>query len=173
MDVLALAKQFVCRLIAATLGTTVSIAEKLLPSRPDWVERINVLAEQLRQAGTPPSERADAGATGGGGDPAGPADMARLLAAYETLWAFAQSLQVRGVGFDDKFCDRIKSDWTMPTLISYLRAVDVGLQRDAAKAQLEAAARLAGKPPPDAVGDIVPATPGATPHGRPRAEALH
>ncbi|MBM3488825.1 MAG: hypothetical protein FJX67_19695, partial [Alphaproteobacteria bacterium] len=150
MDVLALARQFVCRLIAATLGTTVSIVEKLLPSRPDWVERIDVLAGQLRAAGAAAGAADGAAKKAGDNDPVPSADTARLLAAYETLWAFVQSLQVRGVGFDEKFCDRIKRDWTLPTLISYLRAVDVGLQRDAAKAQLEAAALLAGTPPPEA-----------------------
>jgi len=39
------AKRFVVSVIAAALQATVAVVERMLPFRPDWLERIDILAD--------------------------------------------------------------------------------------------------------------------------------
>ncbi|MEX2453365.1 MAG: hypothetical protein WD470_01600 [Rhodospirillaceae bacterium] len=48
MDFYALARQFVCSIIAASLSLTVAVVEKMLPQRPEWLEKIALLEAQFR-----------------------------------------------------------------------------------------------------------------------------
>jgi len=44
MNLLDQAKHIVCSIIAVALAMSVATVEALLPSRPDWLERVNQLA---------------------------------------------------------------------------------------------------------------------------------
>ena len=48
MDFMEAAKRIFCSIIAVALSMTVAAAQALLPSRPDWVERVEHLAIELR-----------------------------------------------------------------------------------------------------------------------------
>ena len=44
------AKEFVLTVIAVALQATVAVVERMLPYRPDWIERIDILVAELRAA---------------------------------------------------------------------------------------------------------------------------
>lgn len=147
-----LAKRLVCSIIAVALSTTVTIVEGLLPLNPQWLERVAHLAAHLRAVG---AGRAvpDAGTNGeaahAGSDDAAPPDrhdevhedLQRILAAYQQLWDFVQGLKASGLALDDEFMEKVEREWSVSTLLSYLRTADKTLQDGAAEAQ-SAAARI-------------------------------
>ncbi len=53
MDVYAAAKRMVCNIIAVALSMTVASVEALLPSTPQWVERVDQLAAQMQSIAHP------------------------------------------------------------------------------------------------------------------------
>ena len=147
-----LAKRLVCSIIAVALSTTVTIVEGLLPLNPQWLERVSHVAAQLRaigkgragQGAEPDTEGDDAES-----DPDSPPvhadevheDLQRILAAYQQLWDFVQGLKASGLALDDDFMEKVEREWSVSTLLSYLRTADKTLQDGAAEAQA-AAARL-------------------------------
>lgn len=140
MDFRELAKGIVCNIIAVALSMTASAVQGLLPFRPDWGERVEELAMHFR----------DVASGGKVEDPDDPSsattglpkfsgavtetEQQKLLVAYNHLWQFTQNLKSDGLGLDDQFCERIEEEWTVTTLLSYLRNADRALQDHAAKA---------------------------------------
>lgn len=146
MNFVDTAKSIVCSVIAVALAMSVAAVEALLPSRPDWLERVNQLVVHLRiiasgdqQAeepvcGAPQSSEADSDS-----QPMAPAiDSDRLLMAYNQLWQFVHGVRSDGLSLDDKFCERVEQEWTVATLLSYMRNADRSLQEKAG-ASLESA----------------------------------
>lgn len=154
MSLYELAKQIVCNIIAVALSMTVAAVEGLLPHRPDWLERVEHLAIRLRAIATrPPAAQGTATATAdttpAGGAAAAAAseadplqvDTDRLLRAYNQLWQFVHNLRSEGLSLDENFCERVEREWSVTTLLTYMRNADKSLQDHAGKA-LETAAEL-------------------------------
>lgn len=151
------AKAIVCSVIAVALAMSVAAVEALLPGKPDWLERVNQLALQLRimangeqppaAAGT--SQQASSASTAVSDDdaekaPAGPEiDPDRLLLAYNQLWQFVHGVRSEGLALDDKFCERVEREWTVTTLLSYMRNADKSLQEKAGESLEHASTFLA------------------------------
>ena len=134
------AKRFVMSVIASVLNTTVAIVERMLPFRPDWLERIHILAAEfnsiegdaaeiatVRRAPRDTGRPATADAETENSEP--------LLAAYDALWQFIQKTKVEGLLLDDEFCARVERDWTMPIFLGYMRSAEKSLQERALEAQ--------------------------------------
>ena len=146
MNFVDTAKAIVCNIIAVALAMSVSAVEALLPNKPDWLERVNQLALQLRlmaSGGTPTAEPRHAAPD----DPPvekeqrsglPEIDPDRLLLAYNQLWQFVHGVRSEGLSLDDKFCERVEKEWTVTTLLSYMRNADKSLQ-DKADASMESA----------------------------------
>ena len=155
MNFIDTAKAIVCNIIAVALAMSVSAVEALLPNRPDWLERVNQLALQLRlmaNGGTPTANPRSATPTAEprSATPDDPPvekeqrsglpeiDPDRLLLAYNQLWQFVHGVRSEGLSLDDKFCERVEKEWTVSTLLSYMRNADKSLQ-DKADASMESA----------------------------------
>lgn len=160
-----LAKQIVCSIIAVALGTTVAIVRGLLPLNPQWLERVAHLAAHFKAIGQgqPPPKNGltnghhtttnghsdnghaapSAAATGPAEKPAAPnEDLKKILVAYQQLWDFVQSLKTKGLALDDEFCETIEREWSVSTLLSYMRSADKTLQDSASEVQASAARHL-------------------------------
>jgi hypothetical protein len=146
MNLLDQAKNIVCGIIAVALAMSVAAVEALLPRRPDWLERIDALAIQLRtiSKGDEPKTKAKPAAAAaskpGKTEPPGTPEMDadRLLLAYNQLWQFAHAVRSDGLALDDKFCHRVEQEWTVSKLLSFMRSADRSLQ-DRAGNSLESA----------------------------------
>jgi hypothetical protein len=145
MQLLETAKRIVCSMIAVALAMTVAAVEALLPSRPDWLERVNDLALHLRTLSHHDRQAVfDGGAASALVEPAETEaerpnlDTERLLLAYNQLWQFVHSIRSAGLSLDDRFCERVEREWNVPTLLSYMRNADRSLQ-DKAGQTLETA----------------------------------
>jgi len=140
MNLYELAKQIVCNIIAVALSMTVAAVESLLPHRPDWLERVEHLAMELRTVADGGREAADAaeGASAPAPEQAADAgsglDAERLLRAYGELWQFVHALRSEGLSLDESFCERVERDWSVTTLLTYMRNADRSLQEHASKA---------------------------------------
>lgn len=154
------AKRFVVSVIAAALQATVAVVERMLPFRPDWLERIDILAAEFRavenrgsapREPTPrPSRRLRRGPprptevpTEAPAEATADDDPVRVIAAYNELWRFVQQVKEQGLSMDDAFCERVRHDWSTTTLLGYICAIETSLRDRATKAQSDAAGRLA------------------------------
>jgi hypothetical protein len=143
MNVIELAKRIVINIIAVALSMTVAAVESLLPHRPDWLERVDQLATELKsKSNGGPMLEGDA--LGGGLDEQ--VDIERLLLAYNQLWEFIHDLRADGLCLDDQFCERIEREWSVTTLLTYLRNADNSLQDHATTAMDTAAMLIANSP---------------------------
>lgn len=152
------AKQFVVSVIAAALQATVAVIERMLPFRPDWLERIDILAAEFRavekrgsapREPTPrrrrrrPTEVPTEVPAEAPGEATADDDPVRVIAAYNELWRFVQQVKEQGLSMDDAFCERVRHDWSTTTLLGYVCAIETSLRDRATKAQSDAAGRLA------------------------------
>lgn len=158
LNLYELAKQIVCSIIAVALNTTATVVRHAIPFRPDWLERVAVLAryfeaaaagEQDQSPASPgpapsaedvPDERAKASPVDVSADIV--PQMQALLAAYQELWQFSQEVKTRGLAMDDAFCERVEKEWSVKTLLSYMRSAEKAMQQNAEEAQAGARAIL-------------------------------
>lgn len=153
MNFYALARQFVCNIIAAALSLTVAVVEKMLPQRSEWLEKITLLEAQFRAiaAGDRParapgySDAGEAPAPRGGSDAGSdiPVDLQGLIDGYGKLLEFVQYVKVRGLMLDPEFCERVEREWTVKTLLSYMLSTEKSLKEQASEAHDTAARYLA------------------------------
>lgn len=152
MSLYDLAKQIVCSIIAVALSMTVAAVEGLLPHRPDWLERVEHLAIRLRaiasrstataaEAGPARPKPDDVTANAADEPELLKVDTDRLLRAYNQLWQFVHNLRSEGLSLDENFCERVEREWSVTTLLTYMRNADKSLQDHASKA-LETAAEV-------------------------------
>jgi hypothetical protein len=149
-DLYALARQFVCMIIASTLSLTVTVVESMLPRRPEWLEKIALLEVQMRALSsggrvadgrtpaTPPSPpgSGDMPPT----DDALPTDFQGLVDGYSKLLEFTQYVKIRGLMLDPEFCERVEREWTVKTLLSYMISAEKSLKEQASEVHDQAAA---------------------------------
>ena len=149
MDFYALARRFVCSIIAASLSLTVGVVERMLPQRSEWLEKITLLEAQFRaiasggaaQADTPADETVVPAASErrvAASDI--PVDLQGLIDGYGKLLEFVQYVKVRGLMLDPEFCERVEREWSVKTLLSYMVSAEKSLKEQAAEAH-DAAAR--------------------------------
>ena len=149
MDFYALARRFVCSIIAASLSLTVAVVERMLPQRSEWLEKITLLEAQFRaiasggaaQADTPADETVVPAASErrvAASDI--PVDLQGLIDGYGSLLEFVQYVKVRGLMLDPEFCERVEREWSVKTLLSYMVSAEKSLKEQAAEAH-DAAAR--------------------------------
>lgn len=151
MNLIEIAKNIICNVIAVALAMTVAAVEALLPSRPDWLERINQLVVQLRiiAGGKQPAEEPPRPVPASrAAEPEEPSkapeiDPDRLLMAYNQLWQFVHGVRSDGLALDDKFCERVEKEWTVTTLMAYMRNADQSLQEKAGASMESASTFLA------------------------------
>lgn len=161
MTYLEIARSIVCGIIAVALSMTVAAVEGLLSHRPDWLERVENLANTLRAVGRD-NARETAGAARRAPSSSSPAtaesgeeealpspddlalgiDQNRLLLAYNELWEFVQDIRSDGLSLDDGFCERIEREWSVTTLLTYLRNADKSLQEHASRKLADTASLL-------------------------------
>ena len=139
------ARQLVCNIVAAALSMTVAAVDALLSSRPDLIERVDQLAIQLRETAStkkfsPPDGDKEVESVAPGEEIE--IDSDKLLLAYNQLWQFVHDLRSEGVSLDDEFCERIEGEWSVTTLLTYIRNVDKSLQDNAGKTLQSAASFL-------------------------------
>ena len=157
MTYLETARSIVCGIIAVALSMTVAAVEGLLSHRPDWLERVENLANTLRAVGrdnaavvrrtsssSPPiaTSSPESDALPPPDDLALDIDQNRLLLAYNELWEFVQDIRSDGLSLDDGFCERIEREWSVTTLLTYLRNADKSLQEHASRKLADAASLL-------------------------------
>jgi hypothetical protein len=140
MDVIELAKRIVINIIAVALSMTVTAVEGLLPHRPDWLERVDQLAAELKSKAKGKVMVEAAPFHNQDGEPV---DVERLLLAYNQLWEFIHDLRADGLCLDDQFCERIEREWSVTTLLTYLRNADNSLQNHATTTMNTAALLIA------------------------------
>tara|TARA_R110000787_G_scaffold35147_5_gene90568 strand:+ start:384 stop:890 length:507 start_codon:yes stop_codon:yes gene_type:complete len=164
MTYLETARSIVCGIIAVALSMTVAAVEGLLSHRPDWLERVENLANTLRavgrenaQAAAGAARRAPTSSSPAASSPAddqslpAPDDLAldidqnRLLLAYNELWEFVQDIRSDGLSLDEGFCERIEREWSVTTLLTYLRNADKSLQEHASRKLADAASLLSAE----------------------------
>jgi hypothetical protein len=156
------AKRIVCNIIAVALAMTVSAVEALLPTRPEWLERVDELSMQLRVIDEKDRQQANQALPSEAGAPVSDVtaetiaelqlekatlsdSTERLLRAYNRLWQFVHAIRSDGLLLDDKFCDRVEREWSVTTLMSYVRSADRALQ-DKAGETLDSAATFLAAP---------------------------
>ncbi len=155
MDFYALARRFVCSIIAASLSLTVAVVERMLPQRSEWLEKITLLEAQFRaiasggaaQADTPADETVAPAASAASAASERriaasdiPVDLQGLIDGYGSLLEFVQYVKVRGLMLDPEFCERVEREWSVKTLLSYMVSAEKSLKEQAAEAH-DAAAR--------------------------------
>lgn len=145
MDVYDAAKRMVCNIIAVALSMTVASVEAMLPSTPQWLERVDQLAAQMQTIAHPEQKTTmrrrrqdDVSET----EEEFVVNTDQLLLAYNQLWQFVHDLRSEGLSLDEPFCERIEKEWSVTTLLTYMRNADGALQDHAQKAMDSAAGYL-------------------------------
>ncbi|GEM_PF-937623 len=147
MDLYEAAKRAVCNIIAVALSMTVASVEALLPTTPQWLERVDQLAAQMKAAAQPEQKtKMRRRVQNSDNDEEEEFVVAndQLLLAYNQLWQFVHDLRSEGISLDEPFCDRIEKEWSVTTLLTYMRNADTALQEHAEKAMDSAAGYLSG-----------------------------
>ena len=145
MDVYEAAKRMVCNIIAVALSMTVASVEAILPSTPQWLERVDQLAAQMQTIAHPEQKttmRRRPQNTNSDDDEEFVVNTDQLLLAYNRLWQFVHDLRSEGLSLDEPFCERIEKEWSVTTLLTYMRNADGAIQDHAQKAMDSAAGYL-------------------------------
>jgi hypothetical protein len=153
MDFYALARRFVCSIIAASLSLTIGVVEKMLPQRSEWLEKITLLEAQFRAIAAGPRVHEEDAPADETVEPAAaerrsvpsdiPVDLQGLIDGYGKLLEFVQYVKVRGLMLDPEFCERVEREWSVKTLLSYMVSAEKSLKEQAAEAHDAAARHLA------------------------------
>ncbi len=152
MDFYALARRFVCSIIAASLSLTVAVVERMLPQRSEWLEKITLLEAQFRAIAAGGATPRDAAPDETEPAPAAerspvrsdiPVDLQGLIDGYGKLLEFVQFVKVRGLMLDPEFCERVEREWSVKTLLSYMVSAEKSLKEQASEAHDAAARHLA------------------------------
>ena len=157
-DFYELARQFVCMIVAATLSLTVSVVEKMLSQRPEWLEKVSLLETQFRAISDGDASGGDArsqlsavpapenaGPADGGPATELPVNLQGLVDGYSKLLEFTQHVKVRGLMLDPDFCERVEREWSVKTLLSYMVSAEKSLKEQASEAHAEAASLLSAR----------------------------
>ena len=85
----------------------------------------------------PPAEAANGGPSTG--------DLQGLVDGYSKLLEFTEHVKVRGLMLDAEFCERVKREWSVKTLLSYMLTAERSLKEQAEEAHKVAGMLLANR----------------------------
>ncbi len=140
MTFLEIARRWTIVILAETLRISASAVEAVLPFHPRWLAQIALLASQLRASADGNEEWSAAGDDlGTDGLPS----MEALLASHTRLRQALSDIVARGLALDDKLLERMRSDWSQDSIVSYVTSAETTL-RDGATTALEEAAEPLG-----------------------------
>jgi hypothetical protein len=144
MTFLEIARRWTILFLAETLKTTTDAIAAVLPFQPRWLAQIALLASQLRAA----ADRSDAYEDDAAGedDPvlqtANPVNLEALLASHARLRQAAADIGARGLALDPELLQRMRAEWNVESVISYLSTAEKNLREAANRALNEAAVPL-------------------------------
>lgn len=141
MTALDVARRWTILFLAETLRISVSAVETILPFQPRWLAQIALMAAHLRAAAVGVDDEAyveDDRGTGG----KVPSEDA-LLASHAHLRRALVDIVGRGLSLDDGLLQRMRKDWNLESVVSYLTSAEANL-RDTANRALDAAAEPLG-----------------------------
>jgi hypothetical protein len=142
MTFLEIARRWTIVMLAETLRISVNAVETVLPFQPRWLAQIALLAAQLRAA-------ADAGDEGHEDAAEGPAEIVELpnvetlLASHTCLRQGLSDIVARGLSLDADLLQRMRTDWSLDSVVSYLSSAEKNV-RDSASRTLDEAAEGLG-----------------------------
>jgi len=145
MTFLEIARRWTIVMLAETLRISASAVEAVLPFQPRWLAQISLLASQLRAA----ADGDDAGDyEWSGEDDAAPESgelpsTEALLASHTCLRKGLSDIVARGLSLDEELLQRMRTDWTLDSVVSYLSSAEKTL-RDSANGALDEAAKPLG-----------------------------
>jgi hypothetical protein len=144
MSFLEIARRWVIVMLAETLRISASAVEKVLPFQPRWLAQVSLLAAQLRAAADGNEDEAhewdhETDDSKINGLPS----IEALLASHTCLRQGLTDIVARGLALDDDLLQRMRTDWTMDSVVSYLSAAEKTL-RDSASGTLDEAAKPLG-----------------------------
>jgi len=140
MTFLEIARRWTILTLAETLKISASAIEAVLPFQPRWLAQIALLAAQLRAAAERDDdwdEDDDASET------ANLPSTEALLASHTCLRQGMSDIVARGLALDAELLQRMRTDWSLESVVSYLSSAEVNL-RKAASQTLDAAAEPLG-----------------------------
>lgn len=141
MTVAEIARRWTIGVIAEVLGTSIGVIEALLPYRPAWAARIKMLESRLRAvAGS--SDQMDPRSAPAAEAAELPIDPVALLTSHAILHETLNDIKARGLSLDDGLVQRMTSDWSAESIVTYLQAADAQLRTSVAEALTRAAAPL-------------------------------
>lgn len=140
MTFLEIAQRWTIVILAETLKISTSAVETVLPFQPRWLAQIALLASRLRAA-------ADRGDDWDEEDDA--SEIAKLpstealLASHTCLRQGMSDIVARGLALDEDLLQRMRTDWSLESVVSYLTSAETNL-RKAASQTLDNAAEPLG-----------------------------
>ena len=148
MTFLEIARRWTVLFLAETLKTTAGAISAVLPFQPRWLAQIALLASQLRAAaeGSGDFEDDATAATAEIDDDEITAKFLNhesLLESHARLRQAFSDLSARGLALDPELLQRMRVDWNVESVISYLSTAEKNL-RDAANLALNEAAEPLG-----------------------------
>ena len=167
MTFLEIAQRWTILFLAETLKTTAGAIAAVLPFQPRWLAQIALLASQLRAAaeGSGDYEDDDATAdTDAGEITANSLNHEALLESHARLHQAFSDLSARGLALDPELLQRMRADWNVESVISYLSTAEKNL-RDAANLALNEAAEPLGMSVAAMIG-LSKKTPNAVPSAK-------
>jgi len=141
MTILDIARRWTILILAETLKISVGAVETILPFQPRWLAQIALLAAHLRAAADGVDDEAyieDEPGTAGKMP-----SLDALLASHAQLRRALLDIGGRGLALDDGLLARMRKDWSLESVVSYLTSAEANL-RDSANRALDAAAAPLG-----------------------------
>jgi hypothetical protein len=184
MNFLEIARRWTILFLAETLKTTAGAISAVLPFQPRWLAQIALLASELRAAAEGSGNFADVTAAAeidAEEITANTLNHEALLESHARLRQAFSDICARGLALDPELLQRMRTDWNMESVVSYLSTAEKNL-RDAANRALNEAAeplgmsvaamiglsdRAANAVPPAKMGHAASAKPGQKPASSP------
>lgn len=139
MTFLEIARRWTIAILAETLRTSASAIEAVLPFQPRWLAQIALLASQLRAAADKDDSRTE---EDGAPETVELPSIEVLLASHTCLRQGLSDIAARGLALDDDLLQRMKTDWSLDSVVSYLRSAENALRENAGRTLDEAAGSL-------------------------------
>ncbi len=140
MTFLEIARRWTIVLLAETLKISASAVEAVLPFQPRWLAQIALLAAQLRAAADRDEDWDEEDDVL---EAAQLPNTEALLASHTCLRQGMSDIVARGLALDEDLLQRMRTDWNLESVISYLSSAEANL-RAAASQTLDNAAEPLG-----------------------------
>lgn len=132
-------------LLAEILNLSATVAEKVLFGQPRWVAQLRLLEANLRNPQGAPSGGSP-GAARGESAALSAETTRQVLESYAILSRKLKDIEARGLALDDVLVERMNSEWSPKSIVSFLMTCDTQLKHDIGEV-LKAAAEKIGEAP--------------------------